>query len=101
MSNQFKEGDLALIVGAFSMTQNIGKVVELVQFVVSGETYVAPDGVTYRHEGLACWVVVGDGVVCRSSCEIFNDFGLHIPEHLMPLRGDYAPECSKHEELTA
>lgn len=98
--SKFNPGDLALIVGAFSMTQNIGKVVELVQFVVDGELYIAPDGVTYRHQGVSCWVVVGEGVVCRSSCEIFNDFGLHIEGHLMPLRGDFAPTESRQRELT-
>lgn len=92
---------MALIVGAFSMTQNIGKVVELVQFVVDGELYEAPDGITYRHGGVACWVVVGEGVVCRSSTEIFNHFGLHVEPHLMPLRGDFAPTESKRQELTA
>lgn len=98
--SKFNQGDLALIVGAFSMAQNIGKVVELVQFVTDGEFYVAPDGITYQHGGVACWVVVGDGVVCRSSNAIFNDFGLHVEQHLMPLRGGLAPTERKQQELT-
>lgn len=35
MNHQFKPGDLALIVGANSLTQNIGKVVEPVSYTTS------------------------------------------------------------------
>lgn len=50
MSNQFKSGDLAIIVGANSLTQNIGKQCELREFVTSGDVYVAPNGEVYRHD---------------------------------------------------
>jgi hypothetical protein len=99
MSHQFKPGDPALIVGAFKLTENIGKVVELVQLVTDGELYVAPNGVTYEHCDDPCWVVVGDGVVGWSDDgAVFDNFGLSVPNHLMPLRGDFAPEQQKARE---
>ena len=103
MNNQFKPGDLALIVGANSMFQNIGKACELIQLVEMGELYTAPNGVLYQHADSACWVVTGDGL-CRwfedGSIEQ-SDWGLCEPRHLRSLRGDFQPERQKSREVPA
>jgi hypothetical protein len=103
MSNQFKAGDPALIVGANSMVQNIGKSCELIQFVRMDEFYVGPNGVTYQHADVPCWIVTGDGL-----CRRFDDgsieqseWGLCEPRHLRPLLGDFAPEQTKSREVPA
>lgn len=102
MNNQFKAGDLAMIVGANSLTQNIGKQCQLREFVVSGDCYVAPNGVVYRHDDVPCWTLVGDGLVAVVEGEVVQlGFGIHEPRHLMPLRDDFAPERQNSREVIA
>ena len=99
MSNQFKSGDLAIIVGANSLTQNIGKQCELREFVTSGDFYVAPNGDVYRHDDVPCWTLVGDGLVAVVEGEVVDlGFGIHEPRHLMPLSDDLIPEQQKARE---
>lgn len=102
MSHQFKPGDLAMIVGANSLTQNIGKQCELREFVVSGDHYVAPNGVVYRHDDVPCWTLVGDGLVAVVEDEIVQlGFGIHEPRHLMPLNDTLTPLRKKSREVVA
>lgn len=101
MSHQFKPGDLVVIVGANSLTQNIGKQCELREFVVSGDRFIAPNGVAYEHEDAPCWTLAGEGLVAIIDGELVNlGFGIHEPRHLMPLRGHFTPEQQKSKELT-
>lgn len=99
MSHNFKPGDIAVIVGANSLTQNIGKQCELRRFIVKGDFYIAPNGIAYQHDDVPCCVVVGDGLCWIADAEpVHGDFGIHEPRHLMPLRGDFAPEQQKAKE---
>lgn len=99
MSYQFKPGDLAVIIGANSLTQNIGKRCELREFVRDGDMYVAPNGVVYQHQDVPCWTLVGDDLVAVVGDEVVSiGFGIHEPRHLMPLRGDFTPEQQKAKE---
>jgi len=96
MNHQFKAGDMAMIVGANSLTQNIGKQCQLREFVVSGDCYVAPNGMVYQHDDVPCWTLVGDGLVAVVEGEIVQlGFGVHEPRHLMPLSDDFAPTEQK------
>lgn len=102
MTHQFKPGDLAIIVGANSLTQNIGKQCELREYVVSGDCYVAPNGVVYRHDDVPCWTLVGDGLVAVVEDEVVQlGFGIHEPRHLMPLRDGFAPTGQKSKAVPA
>ncbi|AVQ10298.1 putative ATPase [Myoviridae environmental samples] len=99
MQHQFKAGDLALIVGANLLEQNIGRQCELVQLVIDGEIYDAPDGKRYQHGDVTCWVVTGEGI-----CSWYEDGGIHQsdwgvcePRHLMPLKGDQSPAQTNTE----
>lgn len=99
MSHNFKPGDLAVIVGANSLTQNIGKVCELRRLIVSGDMYIAPNGVVYQHDDVPCWVVVGEGLFWIAGGEpVQGDFGVHEPRHLMPLLDNSQPEQQKAKE---
>ncbi|QLJ16257.1 hypothetical protein H0H12_10170 [Pseudomonas putida] len=99
MSHQFKSGDLVVIVGANSLTQNIGKHGELREYVEPGDTYLAPNGCMYRQDDVPCWTIRGDGLAAVIDGEaVYFDFGIHEPRHLMPLRGDFAPEQQKAKE---
>lgn len=99
MSHQFKPGDLALIVGAFSVPQNIGKACELVQFVQAGQTYTAPDGQVYQHCDRACWVTSAADLSANiEGAPIMVGWGLSVPEHLMPLKGDEQPAQVRQAE---
>lgn len=99
MSNQFKPGDLALIINTLRSPQYIGKTVELVRFVRKGEKYQAG-----RHELRA----EGEGWVCRGDLAgTFSDrSGIHQTpgtalvdqKCLMPLRGDLEPKQQKAKE---
>lgn len=102
MSHQFKSGDFVVIVGANSLTQNIGKQCRLREYVTKGDLYVAPNGIVYQHEDVPCWTLVGDGLVAVVEDEVVDlGFGIHEPRHLMPLRGDFAPEQAKSREVIA
>lgn len=99
--SQFKSGDQVMIVGANSLTQNIGKQCELREFVRSGDIYVAPNGEVYRHDDTPCWTLSGEGLCAVLEGEVvYLDFGVHEPRHLMLLRDDFAPEQQKSRELT-
>ena len=102
MNNQFKPGDLVMIVGANSLTQNIGKQCELREYVTSGDVFVAPNGSMYQHDDSPCWTLRGEGLVSVIDGEVVQcDFAVHEPRHLMPLRGDFQPERQQSREVTA
>lgn len=102
MSHKFKSGDMVIIVGANSLTQNIGKQCELREFVTAGDYYVAPNGEIYRHDDVPCWTLIGDGLVAVIESEIVQlGFGVHEPRHLMPLGDDFAPTRQKAREVIA
>ncbi|WKW34379.1 hypothetical protein KIH13_12435 [Pseudomonas viridiflava] len=103
MSNQFKPGDQALIVGSrLGTSPNMGKSVELIQLVMPGDSFTTPDGFV-RRSGAdhPAWMVAGEGLVaitisdrrvcCGGACLIQE-------RYLMPLRGDFAPERQKAKE---
>lgn len=101
MSHHFKPGDLAVIVGANVLTQNIGKSVELSAFVQEGDLYAGPDAQLYRHTDIGCWIVRGEGVEFRTECGVYEGFGICEPRHLMPLPGSPVPEQAKSLEVPA
>lgn len=103
MSQNFKPGDLALIVGSRrGASPNIGKSVELIQLVMPGGKFTTPDGFE-RRSGIdhPAWLVAGEGVVaitisdhrlcCGGACLIQE-------RYLMPLRGDFSHERQKAKE---
>ncbi|HID9917509.1 TPA: hypothetical protein ACXI31_005654 [Pseudomonas aeruginosa] len=99
--SKFKAGDIALIIGANVLTQNIGKVVELSAFVEDGDLYVGPDAELYRHSDIGCWIVRGEGVIFRTDKELREGFGICEERHLMPLPKDQAPEQQKAKGVEA
>ena len=70
--SKFKAGDMAMIVGANVLTQNIGKVVELSAFVEEGDIFAGPNAQLYRHSDVGCWIVRGDGVLFRADDEVYE-----------------------------
>jgi hypothetical protein len=102
MTHQFKAGDMAIIVGANSLTQNIGKQCELREFVTAGDHYVAPNGEVYRHDDVPCWTLVGDGLLAVIEDEVVQiGFGIHEPRHLMPIPNEPVPDRAKKREVVA
>jgi hypothetical protein len=101
MSNQFKAGDLALLVQAHREV-NIGKTVELVRFSRDRWVPYGDDGHTADNSQMApCWVINGDIVTDQD----FEDENVSLKQavalecHLMPLRGDFQPEQQKAREV--
>ncbi|MFR0673144.1 hypothetical protein ACLUUI_05855 [Enterobacterales bacterium AW_CKDN230030176-1A_HGKHYDSX7] len=100
MSHQFKPGDLAMIVGACSVPENIGKVCELVELLAPEQIseWIDPrDGCSVQNgDDEAGWLVIGEDILSAN-----GEAGhvLAMPRHLMPLRGDYAPEQLKAREV--
>lgn len=100
MSHNFKSGDQVIIIGANTLTQNIGKQCELRELVVEGQCYVAPNGEVYEHKGSPCWTLVGEGLLAIVEGELVEfGFGCHEPRHLMPLKGEFEPEQQKSLEV--
>ena len=88
MSHNFKAGDLALTLkdapGIPAMSQ-----VELVCMLDPEKTYQAINGMKVRFEGEFWKVLHGE-----------RKFAFH-KDLLMPLRGDFAPERQKSQEVPA
>lgn len=100
--HNFKPGDLAVIVGAFSITKNIGKACELVEYLEAGQVsqWRDYDGCRVQNDDTGpAWIVKGDGL---SSCsDVEEGWCMPDPMHLMPLRGDFAPDRQKSQEVPA
>lgn len=100
--NNFKAGDLALIVGAVKCTENIGKVVTLGSILSAGD--LTPNGRTARSNG---YVVYGDGLLISNWASgeyLFKEksaFTICRPCDLMPIKGDFATVKEKQEEQPA
>lgn len=101
MSAQLKQGDPALIIGAFSITENIGRAVELV-------AYVPPLGSLFWEDGYfdagtdGLWIVTGDDLARNTVAgKIISQLAGVSPQHLRPLRGDFAPIWQKSKAVTA
>lgn len=103
MAHELKAGDLALIVGAHRLPDNIGKTCTLLRFVRKDEFYSLPDGT--RAKALNCsWLIEGDGItgitrnLITGEIKEIGGSALVDPRHLMPLRGDFNPEQQKSKE---
>jgi len=92
MNHNFKPGDLAMIVGAFSVTENIGRAVECAVFLAPGEERFYHDGIFEAGpDGL--WIVTAPDLY--RNCEeglVKSSLAGCAPQHLRPLRGDVSPE---------
>lgn len=100
MQNQFKPGDLALIVGAYRTSENIGKSCLLIE-VLDPEKFsqwLRPyNGLPIRNTEIRPgWIVEGDDLV---SCFGENGWALVDPKHLMPLKGTETPQLEKQKEV--
>ena len=76
------KGDMAVIIGANTLTENIGKSVTLVQFIQDNDFYVGPNGNFYLHSDVPCWVVIGDDCVFRTEDGVLPGFAICEPRHL-------------------
>jgi len=105
MSHNFKAGDLALIIGSASEgSPNIGKMVELQEFLAPGQSFRSPDGKSCRLCGSgAAWLVFGESLQARNIDNGWVPLGLALVEsrYLMPLRGDHFLPLTKREEVKA
>ncbi|WP_122418618.1 hypothetical protein [Pseudomonas viridiflava] len=103
MSNQFKPGDPALIVGSSNnLSPNIGMAVELVQHLRMNDKFSLPDGRPLLNRGPACWLVQAPGLSAALHHGGWADIGgiaLVMQHHLVPLRGDFAPERQKAQAV--
>lgn len=105
MSHQFKPGDLALIVGSNTGgSPNIGIAVELAQKLSTNDVFSLPDRRTIINRGPACWLVKAQGLSASALGGGWVDLGgiaLVEERHLIPLRGDFAPEQQKSKAVPA
>lgn len=83
--SQFKEGDIALVVGGDAF---LGSQVEIFRWVNPGEDFETDRAAYHYRNGRPGWVVV-----CGSRCAVKHE------SHLMPLRGDFQPEQQKVLEV--
>lgn len=102
--SKFKPGDLALIVGSIcSDSPNIGRAVELTEYLMPGQDFFGPDGGLHANGAdVAVWLVVGEGVLARDMLDQWIPSGgmaLVEERYLMPLRGDFQPEQEKAKEV--
>lgn len=97
MSKALKAGDLALIVGAFSVTENIGRSVQLVEFVPPFGSVFCQDGY-FDADASGLWVVTAEDLVRNTEGgNLLSSLAGCDPRHLQPLRGDDAPKLEVEE----
>lgn len=100
---ELKSGDLALIIND-SVPEHIGKCVELVKLVQPQESYIPPvpySGMVNNSADVSVWVVIGDVHSTTYGGDRIEGFCQKCPSNLMPLRGDFAPERQKSQEVPA
>lgn len=91
--HNFKPGDLALFIGECFAGLMTGSVVKLEEFIQAGTIRQMPENSDRSHfyAPCDCWVVSNEGI----------DTYITGEKMLMPLRGDFAPERQKSQELPA
>jgi len=100
MSHQFKPGDLALIVGACSVPEKVGKICELVEILAAEQisAWIDPtDGCRVQNgDDELGWLVIGDGILSAN-----GELGhvLALPRHLLPLDGAPVIQQQKAREF--
>ncbi|MFJ4055792.1 hypothetical protein ACIPZC_20385 [Pseudomonas sp. NPDC089743] len=97
MTQNLKAGDLALITGAFSVTENIGRSVELVEFVPPFCSVFCQDGY-FDADAPGLWIVTGNDLVRNAEGgKVISNLAGCDPQHLRPLRGDEVPQLDAEE----
>lgn len=86
MANNLSAGDPAMITGAFSITENIGRSVELVLFVAPYSSVFLQDGY-FDADASGLWIVTADGLIrnAEGGTVVSNLAGVD-PSHLRPLQ---------------
>lgn len=103
MQNQFKPGDLALVIGSDHEPSNVGRACELIAFLSHGDVVPNPNHpetlAEYDDPGVQRWLVRGDQI--QNDSDDPRDVGLDVlmPEHLMPLKGTETPQLEKQKEV--
>ncbi|UZZ12428.1 hypothetical protein NDO41_08115 [Ectopseudomonas mendocina] len=97
MGNQFKPGDMALVI-ASAFQENNGCQVELVEFVPHGSmiSSVLTEQDFYNESGEGIWYVIGR--VVNPQLELAGE-SFFRERQLMPLRGYFEPEQQKAREV--
>lgn len=97
MDGKLEVGGMALIIGAYSVTENIGRTVELVQFIpFLGSLFIQDGYFDAGPEGL--WVVRAENLIRNSEGgKIVSDLAGCAPQHLRPLHGLFSPEQQKQQ----
>lgn len=91
MSQNLKAGDLALITGAFSVTENIGRAVQLVEFVPPFGSVFHQDGY-FDADAPGLWIVTADDLVRNAEGgKVVSNLAGCDPQHLRPIRGGEVP----------
>lgn len=92
MSHEFKPGDLALVVGAIELPEDVGLTVTLVEHLFPGQAASCP-----KCPGEICDTDEPAWLVDHHD----ETLSLKRSRHLMPLRGDFQPERQKSQEVPA
>jgi len=100
---QFKPGDLALIVRA-THPDNLGKVVELLRRTSEPRICLSDGGIARNDGSIVCWEITCESLTTTRGgvpMRIDAKFGAIPENNLMPLRGDFVPEQQKSREASA
>lgn len=98
MGNQLQQGDSAVIIGAFSLVENIGRGVELIHFIPPFGEAFCQDGY-FEADGDGLWIVSGEDLARNAEGgKVISNLAGCAPQHLRPLRGDFEPEQQKQRK---
>lgn len=99
MNKTLKAGDLALIVGAFSVTENIGRSVRLVEFVPPFGSVFCQDGY-FEADASGLWIVTAEDLVRNAEGgKVVSNLAGVDPRHLKPLSGEPLPLAPEDAQM--
>jgi hypothetical protein len=101
MSKNLNQGDIAYVTGAFSVTENIGRSVELVHYIQPFGEAFCQDGY-FEADADGLWIVTAEDLWRNTvGGRVLSNLAGIAPQHLKPLRGDFQPEREKRQEQPA
>ena len=86
MNTELKPGMMALVIGAYACTKNIGRLVTLELFIKPNSSEFVVDGV-FETEDEPMWVVSAENIQRNTAGGIIiSNLGAHVEKHLMPIK---------------
>lgn len=98
MNAELKPGMMAMVIGSYACTKNIGRLVTLELFIKPNSSEFFVDGI-FETEEEPMWVVSAEDIQRNTAGGIIiSNLGAHVEKHLMPIKPQSDPLHTKEEQ---